>query len=245
MDNVIKQRILGIIVLLALIGICITILLHNNDNTNIRHTSHHYTLPTSTPTPTVINQAPAPVQSIQQQQPTQQLTPQAAQPIQNQTPMTQAVRPQEPITPIISKVIPKAIPNVMSKTSPQNIPATLIHPSKIKHTPAAGNFTVQAGTFSKAQNAEKLVKTLQSRGFTSAKTQSVHTKKGTMTRVIVGNQLSVDSAKSLQQQLKQKLNLNGFAVLETPKSVKQKTTQQHANHPKKTSDPVITEVTIP
>lgn len=69
-------------------------------------------------------------------------------------------------------------------------------------TPSTQAWAVQLGSFSDRINADKLMKTLQAKGFT-AYTQMVKTSHGSsMTKVLVGPELHREDAEKVQQQLK-------------------------------------------
>ena len=77
--------------------------------------------------------------------------------------------------------------------------------------PAAGGWTVQLGSFLKSENALALRKRLQARGF-SAFIESGSTARGEVSRVLVGPMPDREQAKSSAAKLKREMELEGIVV---------------------------------
>lgn len=219
MDNALKQRILGIIVLFALIGICISVLLHNNKTEREKGIQRAHQLlaeqqqrqiaPTTPPTtqnqmtavsqPTEVNQTPA--------------TPPTASVFNTTTPATASTSaaPTPTATPAPTKT--SALNNFTPPVTPTH-PATT-KPSKAKATTTTATtqktFIVQVGTFSNKSNTTALVKALHERGF-NATAHSTKTSHGILTKVIVGGEkgLTKAEAETAKLRLKKTLDLNGI-----------------------------------
>jgi cell division septation protein DedD len=213
MDNALKQRVLGVIVLFALIGICITVLLHNNkvaQQQGLQHarqiiassqkttsTQQKFPVQTNTPTPTssvaVIAQQPAAptTDSVFNDENAVEATP---------APSVQTVQS----APISRKKTKSITETVSTPTATTTITTT----NTTTASPATATFSVQVGTFSKRENATALVKALHERGFSSATTQSITTKHGDMTRVVIGgNGLTRKEAETIKLHLSKNLHL--------------------------------------
>ncbi|HEV2613111.1 MAG TPA: SPOR domain-containing protein [Gammaproteobacteria bacterium] len=300
MDNALKQRILGIIVLFALIGICITVLLHNNkvqreaalqnsrqlianDQTSLSTptTTHRHhkaaTTTTSLPADTTIQQTSVFSQPAVNTQPQEQSQPQQQQ-ASTQTFENTAPAAEEhaiPLNSSTSTVQPTVTPQVVTQPSKPksalttssafstktlstkaktsktntNINSPLFssteHSKEKTKTVVTKAWAVQVGTFSDHQNAMALVKALKGRGFT-ATTQSVKTKHGNMTRVVIGaSGLTRQQAETTKLHLSKTLQLHGILspvtkktaekterkVVHTTKSAKAKTTEHEFSKP--------------
>lgn len=226
MDSTLKQRILGIFILLALLGFCLTILLHNNKNsqpriapintnppitqtTNAMLSNNSQNVfvakPTPIPAPTVVTPAPAPVVA-------------APVPVVQQktvvapAPVVKPVSIPTPAPTIVAAPKPVAVAKDLY-TLPAKQKATKIIKQKTKAEPRSmSGAVVQVGTFSLNANAETLVQKLHKAGF-NAKAEKINTAKGKMTRVIVGHKnLDHAQAKILRDKLKNKMNLTGIII---------------------------------
>lgn len=232
MDNALKQRILGVIVLFALIGICITVLLHNNkvsQRQQMREPRHHLIAQTESqptealpPPPTlkeIAHAKPTPATSVSSHEDTTTTTVKTTH-VKTSTPSTASVFGNTNETPTTKPVVTHpltsqamaSIPSVHKTTTlPRIFNSTeTTKTTKPEKTLTTKTFSVQVGTFSNRENATALVKALHGRGF-AATTQSVKVKHGEMTRVVIGEKgLTRKEAESIKLRLNKSLHLTGI-----------------------------------
>jgi cell division septation protein DedD len=226
MDNALKQRILGIIVLFALIGICISVLLHNNKvereqgiqraHQLIAQQQQQATQKTPLTTQVQMTAVAQPTTTTAQPQQTEvaPTTPSTTSVFNTTAPPTTST-PSPTTTKKITKTTTPSTTSTMNNFSP---PVTTTHPAITKTTKTKATttvttektFIVQVGTFSKKSNATALVKALHERGF-NATTVSTKTTHGILTKVLVGGEkgLTKAEAETAKLRLKKTLDLNG------------------------------------
>jgi len=225
MDTALKQRILGIIVLFALIGICIMVLLQNNK------TAQQQSLECARKSiiATQQKQTPAQIQTTvpKTNPPTPATAPISAASLTASVfaaPVTPTTTPSTPsksnntgaiVSPTTTTTTPAAAPakiitkpNKPLKTTAVNTAHTTAVNTNSSSSSAA--YIVQVGQFSKKENALSLAKAINNHGFT-ATTQSIKTSHGEMTRVIIGEKgLTHSDAEKTKQKLAKLLKLNSI-----------------------------------
>jgi cell division septation protein DedD len=263
MDNALKQRILGIIVLFALVGICITVLLHNNKVARQEGIQKVHQLvekqipstPTSSTTSTETTPSAAAMTSAsvfsQSSEPAP--TPSSSTPVPTEQPLESSVPSSPNVTEQTEQTItqttstPSSVHHARTKTKTTTSVESVVTPST-NNLPTESTtkssaevvktFSVQVGTFSNHENALALVKALHERGFNSAIAQSIKTKHGTMTRVVIGEKgLTRKEAETTKLRLSKTLQLKGII------SPVDKTTESKITEKKSTSSTTATKST--
>lgn len=84
-------------------------------------------------------------------------------------------------------------------------------PKASKLPPGAEAWSVQLGSFTEKANAQKLMRELQSKGFT-AYLRTTKTTKGNFIRVLVGPRLQQSDAAQLQSRIQKELNIQGVLI---------------------------------
>ncbi len=192
MDEGLKQRIIGALVLIVAAVVFLPMLLSGQDET-------------------VEVVVEVPEQPVLDQQP-----------IAPAEPVTLPPAPQVPTIPSPDTAVeqssaqdtspePLAEPDLAAETSPE--PAT--EPEAAPEAPAAaavtGDWVIQLGSFSSSSNAEGLSETLRKQGY-NAYTHSVSVQGKPITRVYVGPLASRDAANRLRDELASKRGSKGLVV---------------------------------
>lgn len=213
MNTQMKQRVIGGLVLVAVLAIFLPILFHSSRSKDTLQLS------------TAIPQAP----QVQLQLPNQQMAnalpptlhaengikpvaPKVAQP--EQPAVAQPVAAEVARAPV--KISEKSKP-VVIKAAPKRKPK----PRVKKHMPKAKRvahrerlappmaWVVQLASFSQPKNAERLIRRLRGKGLTAYTRTTRKPDNTTLTRVYVGPELQRNKAHQVQQRLKQEFKLNG------------------------------------
>ncbi|AZV75808.1 SPOR domain-containing protein [Coxiella burnetii] len=180
-----KQRLIGALVLLAIVAIFLPLLFHNP------RPSTGLTMTTTIP--------PAPDKPVVQLQ----LPPSAPPPVE--TPLLQTntvdLTPKQPIVqPSLPPVMPVPQPKKVVKV---NKPHSL--ESLLSKTPTA--WIIQVASFVNPDYAKHLLQQLRAKGF-DAYLQESHEGK-VITRVFIGPEINRDKINKIQKELKQQMRLNG------------------------------------
>ena len=101
--------------------------------------------------------------------------------------------------------------SAMSDTSPKSKKINLTKSKNIPHTATPPVYAVQLASFTKKKNAEVLVSRLLKQGY-SAYYDLQPGKKAAYYKVYVGKTTKKQVAEQLQQQLAEKVHLNGFVI---------------------------------
>ena len=120
----------------------------------------------------------------------------------NLPPSTVAIpRDSAKIVPVMTKAL------VTAKTTAKSVTQSVVAVKK-------PSFSVQVASFSKQENAKKLVNHLRQQGFV-ASYLTLHGRRGDSYQVIVGHTAYMDLAQSIKRKLATNLHLNGFVVKTT------------------------------
>ena len=193
MDQQLKQRLTGAVVLVSLAVIFVPVILEGprdewtpRDHTIPEPSAMDYQAPAELP-------IPAPLSSA---------APEQTEDSAAETPRTVAV----PLPPPAEQTVPaKPVKKPPPPTKPTTTAAT-----KQPATPAAGWY-VQVGSFSQSVNAGRLRDRLKGAGM-DAHLHSADTDKGTSYRVLVGPSATRPQAEKLQQQLATTQKLKGIVI---------------------------------
>ena len=212
-----SRRIVGALVIVALVIILMPIM-YNKDDQTIRTSAKSYaTFPTAD-----VNEPVQDVAMTAESQP----APVSAAPVlaENTAPTVAPSQPEHAPT-VAPKVVAAAnISDVFEKSIKHEVD-TIFHPQKSKISVAkvqqplnntlASNhaFVVQLGSFKHKFNATRLTDHLRAKGF---KAFTVHMAKNDQTRVYVGPELQKLSAKQLAHNLEKDFRIHGVVLLYKP-----------------------------
>lgn len=229
-----KHRIIGGIVLLAIVAIFLPLLFHNSRPSMDLKLSTQ--VPSAPAKPQVQLQLPAldnakgsgeksHHKKPQSMKAAAQETPAITQHILNTAPAP-AIAPKaaEEITQSHSKkAAPKPVKKSLPKSSSQSASkAKVVKPASVKSKPAKPHktsqkllqssvpqaWTIQIASFTKPDNAKRLVKRLRDKGF-DVYTRQNQSGRRTITRVFVGPIINQAKVKKMKRQLKQQFQLKG------------------------------------
>lgn len=191
-DERTKHRVVGVIVVLALMIIFLPPMMRESDKNLDELTS--YQIPKRPPMPkvTVIE----PKEAFRMVKTTPVTVPKMA------TPVRSKIAAAQPLSPNVSHA-------QTIKTSEMIMKNQKIAMEKSLHFNEV--FAIQLASFSKKDNAQALAKKLKTRGF-NASVQMSRTKKGQTYQVIVGQTKQRDQAIDLQKKLVDNTKLNGLII---------------------------------
>ncbi|SDX67587.1 DedD protein [Pseudomonas syringae] len=213
LDNVVKQRMVGALVLIAVAVIFLPMLFTREDET--RHvqveapsapqapaTSQVRVDPVPVPEPQVLPQEPVPDDAASNQPPAMPITPAPAQstPAQSASPVASAPA-QKPVV----KPAPAAAPSA-SVPAPA-APAKPAAPAGVDANGLSISWSVQLASMSNRANADNLQKTLRTQGYNAY----IRTADG-VNRVFVGPLIERAEADRLRDQLDKQQKLKGIVV---------------------------------
>ncbi|MEH6566073.1 MAG: SPOR domain-containing protein [Halopseudomonas sp.] len=196
MDEGLKQRIIGALVLIVAAVVFLPMLLSGQDET--------VEVVVDVPEQPLLDQQPiAPAQPVQLPQ-TPQVPEIPSEPVTADTPPPTEPGVQPVVPPTTEQEVAEQQANPAVASEPEPAPAT---------TPAvaAGDWVVQLGSFSTASNAQGLSETLRSQGY-NAYTHSVTVQGSSITRVYVGPVASREAANRLRDELASKRGTKGLVV---------------------------------
>lgn len=189
MDSGLKQRVIGALVLIVAAVIFLPMLLTGQDETvEIEIETPE---PSSMPAPEVTS--PPDIQP-RDPEPLAELPPREPEPV----PSTPAPEP-EPV-PEPAEPEPPAEPAATAPSEPPSATAAV-----------TGDWVIQLGSFSNADNARGFVSTLSEQGY-NAYTRSAETDGRSITRVFVGPLQTRDAATRLRDEIKRNHEVEGFVV---------------------------------
>lgn len=202
-DKVLKQRLVGVTIIVILAVIFLPILFdgsgiqQNQPSANPSTASQTVTLPntvlpSTAAAPSAQNPAPA---TIYQRQEPPQLDNTAAANTPLILPAPQAAAPQPQTTAPQPQIQPKPVATPKPQPKPQPKPVATPKPQPAP----SGNWQIQVGSFGNASNAQKLAAQLKQNGF-AARVEIDSDKK--LNRVIIGGFKTQNQAEQAQQQLK-------------------------------------------
>ena len=189
MDERLKQRIIGAVVLIVAAVVFLPMLLSGQDET--------VQVEVEVPEAPLLDREPiAPVE-----------------PAELPPAPTVAAMP-ETLEPAPAPVGPVATPEPASVVEPASEPETVTaapEPAPEPAPPATGDWVIQLGSFSSAANAEGLSQTLRTQGY-NAYTHAVTVQGNAITRVYVGPLASREAANRLRDELERKRGNKGLVV---------------------------------
>jgi DedD protein len=192
-DERTKHRVVGVIVVLALMIIFLPAMIRESDKNFDEFTS--YRVPKKPPMPKVsVIEPKAMLRSVKTAAVVTIPKPQA--------PVHLAITAAEPISPNASqKQIIQSAENLAKKMQ-------ISERNSMKYNEI---FTIQLASFNKEKNAQVLVNKLLGQGFAASK-QIVNTPQGTVYQVVVGQLKQRDQAIDLQKKLVDNTQLNGLII---------------------------------
>lgn len=201
MDNGLKQRIIGAVVLVIAAVVFLPMLLTGQDETT--------RVEVDVPEPPALDDREitlaAPVE-LPEPEPVAEIPPSLPEP---------AAPPAEPVAPAPA---PAAPPMVTAPSAPPSAPPAAAPPapapaapSTPPAAPASGNWVIQLGSFSSAENAEALRQTLRTQGY-NAYTVAARVGGNAITRVFVGPVVERDEANRLRDELARRQGNKGLVV---------------------------------
>jgi DedD protein len=209
MDDGLKQRIIGAVVLIVAAVVFLPMLLTGQDETT--------RVEVEVPEPPTMDDReialsgpvelpePEPVPNIPQSYPSDPLAP-APSPVVGAPP--QVPGPAADVPPMVTapSAPPPPPPAAAAPPAPAPAPAPAAAP-----TATAGNWVVQLGSFSSAENAEGLRQTLRTQGY-NAYTLSIQVDGKPITRVYVGPVVEREEANRLRDELARRQGNRGLVV---------------------------------
>jgi DedD protein len=189
MDERLKQRIIGAVVLIVAAVVFLPMLLSGQDET--------VQVEVEVPEAPLLDREPiAPVEPAElPPAPTVAAMPETLEP---------APAPVEPVA------TPEPAPVVEPAPEPETVTAAP-EPAPEPAPPATGDWVIQLGSFSSAANAEGLSQTLRTQGY-NAYTHAVTVQGNAITRVYVGPLASREAANRLRDELERKRGNKGLVV---------------------------------
>lgn len=189
MDERLKQRIIGAVVLIVAAVVFLPMLLSGQDET--------VQVEVEVPEAPLLDREPiAPVEPAElPPAPTVAAMPETLEP---------APAPVEPVA------TPEPAPVVEPAPEPETVSAAP-EPAPEPAPPATGDWVIQLGSFSSAANAEGLSQTLRTQGY-NAYTHAVTVQGNAITRVYVGPLASREAANRLRDELERKRGNKGLVV---------------------------------
>lgn len=189
MDERLKQRIIGAVVLIVAAVVFLPMLLSGQDET--------VQVEVEVPEAPLLDREPiAPVEPAElPPAPTVAAMPETLEP---------APAPAEPVA------TPEPAPVVEPAPEPETVTAAP-EPAPEPAPPATGDWVIQLGSFSSAANAEGLSQTLRTQGY-NAYTHAVTVQGNAITRVYVGPLASREAANRLRDELERKRGNKGLVV---------------------------------
>lgn len=217
MQILFKQRFIGALVLLALIGLLLPFLLHNNPEQEaspdaIPSPNAHAAAPSEPPAtdnkPEASLDIPVPSLDISNPEPKKEAAATAADSNPSEDLAANMQSPQAPIessqTDTREPSILEAAPPETPKTQEANVTALAD-----THMPQVAGWAVQMGAFKKEKRAQALVEKLQKEGFTVF---AVEGKNDGLIRVYVGPEENKTKAKHLRDRVNQQTKQHGVLV---------------------------------
>lgn len=189
MDERLKQRIIGAVVLIVAAVVFLPMLLSGQDET--------VQVEVEVPEAPLLDREPiAPVEPAElPPAPTVAAMPETLEP---------APAPVEPVA------TPEPAPVIEPAPEPETVTAAP-EPAPEPAPPATGDWVIQLGSFSSAANAEGLSQTLRTQGY-NAYTHAVTVQGNAITRVYVGPLASREAANRLRDELERKRGNKGLVV---------------------------------
>ncbi|TVP90048.1 MAG: SPOR domain-containing protein [Pseudomonadaceae bacterium] len=189
MDSGLKQRVIGALVLIVAAVIFLPMLLTGQDET--------VEIEIETPEPSSMQApelAPPPKIEPRDPEPVAELPPREPEPVPS-TPATEPEALPEPAEPE-----PPAEPTATRPSEPASVTAEV-----------TGDWVIQLGSFSNADNARSFVSTLNEQGY-NAYARTADADGRSITRVYVGPLQTRDAATRLRDELKRNHEVEGFVV---------------------------------
>lgn len=197
MDDGLKQRIIGAVVLVIAAVVFLPMLLTGQDETS--------RVEVEVPDPPAMDEREialaAPVE-LPDPEPVPDIPP---------SPVPQPGAPVPPPGPAIGTPAAPTPPVVTAPPPPPPPPAAAPAPAPAPAPSTAGNWVVQLGSFSSAENAEGLRQTLRTQGY-NAYTLSANVEGRTITRVFVGPVVEREEANRLRDELARRQGSKGLVV---------------------------------
>lgn len=216
MEAHVKQRVIGVLVLIAIGAIFLPVLFHNaRPVTQIQLPLKAPAAPASLAHPLLVPNPVAPKAPANVQNPPSDfikpavkqnaVTKQAHLSANGGASNAQADHPEVSVAkqPANSPAVAKAVPAKVAAKVAQKAAVKPISLAKALAAPQA--WVVQLASFSNERNAQQLLHKLRSQGFDAYQRQS-----GRFIKVFVGPQISQDKIHALQEQLQHKLGLKGI-----------------------------------
>lgn len=215
-----KQRLVGILVLLAILAIFLPVLFHTTRPSVERPLSIAIPPRPEAPKVALSNAdtrmaAATPENEQAQLMPTRERRSETTQPIDTASPTVQTNAPaahtpaaNEPAAKIVEQAAPPAKPIQPAKPTSQNkTKAKKLSLNALLHSPKA--WVVQLGTFGEKANADRLISELRKKGF-DAYVRPITKAEGTrLYRVYVGPEIRLGGAQKLQEKLQASYHLHG------------------------------------
>ena len=212
METKTKQRVIGGVVLVAVLAIFLPLLFHNSRPSAGLKISQHVPKPPASPDIQLqlpLNNSPSVTQPPSEKATVQQ-TPAVTRKILNIVP-PKVMKTEKPLA---MKKKPAVVKH--KKSNKERAPAVKKQEAKSGSTASLSSFAlsapkawvIQAGSFSDQQNADRLVKQLRAKGLDVYTRKRVSGGKA-ITRVYVGPEINLSKTKEMQQQLKKQFKLTG------------------------------------